>query len=394
MLVIVAPGQGAQAPGFLTPWLELPNFEDRLRWLSACAGLDLVRYGTEADAETIRDTAVAQPLLVAAGLVSALEIFPHPSDAFHVLGAAAGHSVGEITAAAGTGVISAEQAMVLVRERGRAMADAAALKPTGMTAVLGGDAEEVLASLERQGLTAANNNGAGQVVAAGTLEQLEALKADPPDKARLIPLSVAGAFHTEHMSPAVETLGRYARAVSVHDPRAPLISNRDGEVVQTGHDVLARIVSQVSNPVRWDLCMQAMGDLGVTGVIEVPPAGTLTGLIKRALPGVETVALKTPDDLEAARDLAARHGSASPMDGSPTWRMIVAKTKGTIHLVDAAVGTRLAPGAEVATLVTSRDSHSVVAPHGGTIVEWLVEDGDPVAPGQPIIRLHPEAVHS
>jgi [acyl-carrier-protein] S-malonyltransferase len=394
MLVIVAPGQGAQAPGFLTPWLELPNFEDRLRWLSACAGLDLVRYGTEADAETIRDTAVAQPLLVAAGLVSALEIFPHPSDAFHVLGAAAGHSVGEITAAAGTGVISAEQAMVLVRERGRAMADAAALKPTGMTAVLGGDAEEVLASLERQGLTAANNNGAGQVVAAGTLEQLEALKADPPDKARLIPLSVAGAFHTEHMSPAVETLGRYARAVSVHDPRAPLISNRDGEVVQTGHDVLARIVSQVSNPVRWDLCMQAMGDLGVTGVIEVPPAGTLTGLIKRALPGVETVALKTPDDLEAARDLAARHGSASPMDGSPTWRMIVAKTKGTIHLVDAAVGTQLAPGAEVATLVTSRDSHSVVAPHGGTIVEWLVEDGDPVAPGQPIIRLHPEAVHS
>jgi [acyl-carrier-protein] S-malonyltransferase len=164
--------------------------------------------------------------------------------------------------------------------------------------------------------------------------------------------------------------------------------------VQTGHDVLARIVSQVSNPVRWDLCMQAMGDLGVTGVIEVPPAGTLTGLIKRALPGVETVALKTPDDLEAARDLAARHGSASPMDGSPTWRMIVAKTKGTIHLVDAAVGTQLAPGAEVATLVTSRDSHSVVAPHGGTIVEWLVEDGDPVAPGQPIIRLHPEAVHS
>jgi [acyl-carrier-protein] S-malonyltransferase len=394
MLVIVAPGQGAQAPGFLTPWLELPNFEDRLRWLSACAGLDLVRYGTEADADTIRDTAVAQPLLVAAGLVSALEIFPHPSDAFHVLGAAAGHSVGEITAAAGTGVISAEQAMVLVRERGRAMADAAALKPTGMTAVLGGDAEDVLAALERQGLTAANNNGAGQVVAAGTLEQLQALKADPPEKARLIPLSVAGAFHTEHMSPAVETLGRYARAVSVHDPRAPLISNRDGEVVQTGQDVLARIVSQVSNPVRWDLCMKAMGDLGVTGVIEVPPAGTLTGLIKRALPGVETVALKTPDDLEAARDLAVRHGSASPMDGSPTWRMIVAKTQGTIHLIDAAVGTQLAPGAEVATLVTSRDSHSVVAPHGGTIVEWLVEDGDPVAPGQPIIRLHPEAVHS
>jgi [acyl-carrier-protein] S-malonyltransferase len=398
VLVIVAPGQGAQAPGFLTPWLELAGFEDRLRWLSACAGLDLVHYGTEADAETIRDTAVAQPLLVAAGLVSALELFPHPSDAFHVLGAAAGHSVGEITAAAGTGVISAEQAMVLVRERGRAMADASARKPTGMTAVLGGDTAEVLAAIERHGLTAANNNGAGQVVAAGTMEQLEAFKADPPAKARLMPLSVAGAFHTEHMAPAVDTLQGYARAVSVHDPRAPLLSNRDGQVVASGREALDRIVAQVSHPVRWDLCMQAMADLGVTGVIEVPPAGTLTGLIKRALPGVETVALKTPDDLEAARDLAAKHGSASPMDGSPTWRMVVASTKGTINLVCTAAGTllapgtTLAPGTEIATLVTSHDRHSVVAPHGGTIMEWLVEDGDPVSPGQPIVRLHPEAV--
>ena len=394
MLAIVAPGQGAQSPGFLAPWLELPNFEDRLRWLSACAGVDLIHHGTEADAETIRDTAVAQPLLVAAGLLGALEIFPHPSDAFHVVGATAGHSVGEITAAAGTGVISAEQAMVLVRERGRAMADAAALKPTGMTAVLGGDTEDVLASIERHGLTAANNNGAGQVVAAGTAEQLAAFQADPPAKARLIPLSVAGAFHTEHMSPAVDTLGRYARAVSVHDPRARLISNRDGDVVATGREVLERIVAQVSNPVRWDLCMKTMSDLGVTGVIEVPPAGTLTGLIKRGLPGVETVALKTPADLEAARDLVARHGSASPMDGSPTWRLLVAKAKGVIHISEDAVGTQLTPGATVATLVTSRDEHAVVAPHGGTIVEWLVEDGDPVAPGQPIIRLHPEAVHS
>ena len=396
MLVIVAPGQGAQAPGFLTPWLELPHFEERLRWLSACAGLDLVHYGTEADADTIRDTAVAQPLLVAAGLVAALEIFPHPFDAFHAVGATAGHSVGEITAAAGTGVISAEQAMVLVRERGRAMADAAARKPTGMTAVLGGDPDEVAAALERHGLTAANNNGAGQVVAAGTLDQLEAFKADPPAKARLIPLSVAGAFHTEHMAPAVETLASYAKAVSVHDPRTGLISNRDGVVVQQGRDALARIVSQVSNPVRWDLCMRTMGELGVTGVIEVPPAGTLTGLIKRALPGVETVALKTPDDLEAARDLAARHGSAAPQDGSPSWRMLVSPSKGTIRIVDLPEGTMIEPGTAVGTLVTSRDEQPVVAPHGGTVVEWLVVDGDPVAPGQPIIRLHPqgnEAVH-
>jgi len=392
VLVIVAPGQGAQAPGFLSPWLELPHFEDRMRWLSACAGMDLVHYGAAADADTIRDTAVAQPLLVAAGLVAALEIFPHPADAFHAVAATAGHSVGEITAAAGTGVITAEQAMVLVRERGRAMAEAAARKPTGMTAVLGGDADEVAAVLERHGLTAANINGAGQVVAAGTLDQLEALQADPPAKARLIALSVAGAFHTEHMAPAVETLGSYARAISVHDPRTGLISNRDGTVVAQGREVLARIVTQVRNPVRWDLCMRTMGELGVTGVVEVPPAGTLTGLIKRALPGVETVALMTPDDLEAARDLVARHGSAAPLDDSPTWRMVVSPSKGTVRVVDLPEGTLLEPGTAVATLVTSRDEFPLVSPHGGTVVEWLVEDGDPVAPGQPIIRLHPEGV--
>lgn len=391
MLVIVAPGQGAQAPGFLSPWLELPHFEDRLRWLSACAGLDLIHYGTEADADTIRDTAIAQPLLVAAGLVSALELFPHPSDAFQSVGATAGHSVGEITAAAGTGVISAEQAMVLVRERGRAMADAAALKPTGMTAVLGGDPDEVAAALDRHGLTAANQNGAGQVVAAGSLEQLEQLKNDPPARARLVPLAVAGAFHTEHMAPAVDTLARYARAVSVHDPRTSLLSNRDGAVVASGPEVLTRIVTQVSNPVRWDLCMQTMGELGVTGVIEVPPAGTLTGLIKRALPSVETVALKTPDDLEAARDLVARHGARAPQSHSPTWRMIVAPAKGTVRLPQLAVGATLTPGSTVATLVSLRDEQPVAAPHGGTIVEWLVEDGDPVSPGQPLVRLHPEA---
>src|SRR5690349_7022920 len=193
MLVIVAPGQGAQSPGFLEPWLEDPTYAERMRWLSAVADLDLVHYGTEADAETIRDTAVAQPLLVASGLVTALELFPHPADAFGRIGAVAGHSVGELTAAAGAGVITAEQAMVLVRERGRAMAEAAAATPTGMTAVLGGDRDEVLAALERNGLTAANHNGPGQIVAAGTTAQLEALKADPPHRARLAPLSVAGA---------------------------------------------------------------------------------------------------------------------------------------------------------------------------------------------------------
>ncbi len=392
MLVIVAPGQGAQSPGFLSPWLEVPAFEDRLRWLSAVADLDLLHYGTEADAETIRDTAIAQPLLVGAGLVAALALFPHPADAFRVLGATAGHSVGEITAAAGVGVISAEQAMVLVRERGKAMAAAASVTPTGMTAVLGGDADEVAAKLEEHGLTPANINGAGQVVAAGTTEQLDALKADPPTRARLVPLSVAGAFHTHHMAPAVETLGRYARAVSTHDPRARLLSNRDGAVMQTGREVLDRIVAQVSNPVRWDLCMQAMADIGVTGLLEMPPAGTLVGLAKRALPGVETFALKTPGDLDEARAFVERHSTHNPLDVAPTWRLIVSPIKGTFAKSSVPTDKPLDPGTMIGTVASLRDSVRVVAPHGGTVIEWLVEDGDPVAPGQPLLRLHPEGV--
>lgn len=392
VLAIVAPGQGAQTPGFLAPWLDLPGFADRMHWLSAVAGLDLAHYGTQADAPTIRDTAVAQPLIVASGLVSLLALFPHPADAFGVVGVGAGHSVGEITAAAGAHVISAEQAMVLVRERGRAMAAASAVTATSMLAVLGGDETEVLAAVERHGLTAANINGAGQIVAAGTVDQLDAFRADPPAKARLVPLSVAGAFHTDHMAPAVTTLARYARAVTVHDPRTRLLSNRDGQVVHSGSEVLARIVSQVSNPVRWDLCIQTMRELGVTGVIEVPPAGTLTGLVKRALPGVETVALKTPDDLEAARALVERHGARSPLTDSPTWRLLVSPVAGTFRAGEAGAGTAIQPGTAVGAVVTRRDEQAVTAPYGGTVVEWLVEDGDPVAPGQPLVRLHPEAV--
>src|SRR4029079_14493986 len=212
----------------------------------------------EADAETIRDTAVAQPLLVASSLLAALALFPHPADAFGRIGAVAGHSVGEIAAATGAGVITAEQAMVFVRERGRSMAEASAKTPTGMTAILGGDREEVLAALEREGLTPAHDNGTGQIVAAGTLDQLQKLADTPPEKARLIPLSVAGAFHTEHMEPAVGHLGALARAVSTHDPRTPVISNRDGQIVQDGREVVARIVGQIARPVRWDLCLETM----------------------------------------------------------------------------------------------------------------------------------------
>jgi [acyl-carrier-protein] S-malonyltransferase len=393
VLVIVAPGQGAQTPGFLSPWLAEETFADRLAWLSAVSDLDLVHYGTKADAETIRDTAVAQPLLVAAGLLAALELFPHPADAFGRIGAVAGHSVGELTAAAGARAITAEQAMVLVRERGKAMAAAAAVTPTSMTAILGGDREEVLAKLAEHGLTAANDNGPGQIVAAGTVEQLEAFADDAPAKARLMPLSVAGAFHTDHMAPAVEVLAGLARSVSTHDPRTPLISNRDGQVVHDGREVVRRIVTQVASPVRWDLCMETMLDLGVTGILEMPPAGTLTGIAKRAMKGVETFALKTPDQLDEARAFCDKHGSASALDTAPTWRMLVSPAKGTFRLKQGLPeGGSIEPDTTVGAVANLRDETPVNAPHGGTIVEWLVEDGDMVKPGQPLVRLHPEGV--
>lgn len=390
MLVVVAPGQGSQTPGFLTPWLEVEGVHERLRWLSAVSGVDLIRHGTESDAQTITDTAVAQPLLVGAGLVTLLSLFPHPGEAFGSVGVGAGHSVGEITAAAAAGVISAEQAMVFVRERGRAMAAAAAVTETGMSAVLGGDPDDVVAAAERAGLTAANMNGAGQIVVAGTLTDLDTFEAEPPARARVRRLAVAGAFHTDHMAPAVDLLAGYARAISTHDPRIRLVSNADGRVVHDGRAVLDRLVAQVSRPVRWDLCMETMADLGVTAMIEIPPAGTLTGLAKRALPGIETVAVKTPDDLPAAWDLLARHRTTSPLATSPTWRLVVSPIKGTFARADrVAEGDTLDPGTAIGAVANLRDRVEIPAPHGGVVVEWLVEDADPVSPGQPLIRLHP-----
>jgi [acyl-carrier-protein] S-malonyltransferase len=391
VLVIVAPGQGAQTPGFLQPWLEDPRFASRFDWLSTVAGIDLAHYGTQADAETIRETQIAQPLLVATGLVAALEVFPHPADVFDQIGAVAGHSVGEIAAITGARVITAEQAMVLVRERGKAMAEAAGRTPTGMTAVLGGEREEVLAAIDKHGLTPANDNGPGQIVAAGTLEQLRAFADEPPAKARLMPLSVAGAFHTQHMAPAVGHLAGLARSVSVHDPRTRVISNKDGQVVHHGREVLARIVGQIASPVRWDLCLETMVDLGVTGILAMPPAGTLTGIAKRALKGVETFALKTPDQLDDARAFCAKHGEASGMENSPTWRMVVSPAKGTFHISAEAEALDVLPsGATIGEVASLRDRTSITAAHGGEIVEWLVHDGDLVSPGQPLLRLHPE----
>ncbi|MBB5084408.1 ACP S-malonyltransferase [Nonomuraea endophytica] len=296
MLVLVAPGQGAQSPGFLTPWLELPGLADRLAAWSDVAGIDLIAYGTTAGEDEIKDTAVAQPLLVATALASAEALGASPD-------LLAGHSVGEFAAAALAGVLSAEQALDLVRVRAQAMAKAAAVTETGMTAILGGVKEEVLAALQEHGLTPANINGAGQIVAGGTLEQLAALKEQAPARARLIPLKVAGAFHTSHMASAVTAMRENAAAITPADPRVKLLSNADGQVVAGGADFVERLINQVSNPVRWDSCMATMTELGVTTLIELLPGGTLTGLAKRGMRGVQNVALKTPDDLDAAREL-------------------------------------------------------------------------------------------
>lgn len=395
VFAIVAPGQGSQTPGFLKPWLELPSFATRLEWLGAVAGMDLAHYGTEADAETIRDTAVAQPLLVAAGMLSALELFPTPGEGFRKVGMAAGHSVGEITVAAGAGIMSAEAAMVFVRERGKGMAEASAARPTSMTAVVAGDRDEVLAAIEAQGLTAANNNGSGQIVAAGTVEQLQALADNPPARARLVPLSVAGAFHTVHMQPAVDRLELLSRAISTRDARTKLLSNADGQVVHDGREYLQRLVRQVSNPVRWDLCMDTMRELGVTGILELPPAGTLTGIAKRNIKGVELFNLNTPDQLDEAREFVERHAAEEgegDLSVTPTWRLVVSPAKGSFkRAAGVEEGQLLPPGASLGQVTNLREAITIVAPYGGTVTEWLVEDQDPVNPGQPLVRLHPAA---
>lgn len=306
MLAILAPGQGSQKPGFLTPWIEDPAAEARLREWSEIIDLDLVRLGTTAEQDEITDTANTQPLLVAAGLLAAERLLTGDlADADLVV---AGHSVGELTALAVAGVLPPEAAVRLAAVRGREMAAACNIEPTTMAAVLGGVEDEVLAAIEAAGAWPANRNGAGQIVAAGPVAAIEKLTQGPPEKARVIALKVAGAFHTPHMAPAQEALEAVAAEIRTADPVRTLLSNRDGRAVASGKTALQQIVAQVTSPVRWDACMSTLGELGVTAVIELPPAGTLTGLAKRALKGVERVNVNTPEDLAAAVSLAANEG--------------------------------------------------------------------------------------
>ncbi len=302
MIVVTCPGQGSQTPGFLDPWIAVPEYREHLERLSQLADIDLVAHGTTSDADTIRDTAIAQPLIVGASLLT-WKALSSLTDVSSV--GLAGHSVGEFAAASAAGVLTEGDALTLVRERGRLMAHAATLEQTGMAAVVGGSEEDVLAAIEAADLTPANINGGGQIVAAGSIAGIASLSENAPRGARVIPLQVAGAFHTRYMEPAVSGLREVAASVSASDPRYRLWTNNNGRVVPSGPEFLQLLVGQVSSPVRWDLCMQSFQDSGITGLIELAPAGALTGIAKRALRGIPMVAIKTPEDLHAAVELIA-----------------------------------------------------------------------------------------
>jgi [acyl-carrier-protein] S-malonyltransferase len=385
VIAVFAPGQGAQTPGMLSPWLELPGVADQLGEFAEAAGLDLIRLGTTASADEIKDTAVTQPLIVALGIVVATRL-DLDATAERVV---AGHSVGELTAAAVAGALRPADAVAFAARRGAEMAAACSVTPTGMSAVLGGDADEVVDAIIAAGLTPANRNGAGQIVAAGAIDALERLAAQPPAGARVRPLPVAGAFHTHYMAPAETALGDYAAALPVSDPRPILLSNADGSGVSTGADLIARLVQQVTLPVRWDLCLRTCADVGVTAVIELAPAGTLIGIAKRELPGVELLAVKTPDDLDAAHTIIDSRPGHGQGEHTPDFRVVVTPAKGVFTRADTIdEGGEVARGTRLGSIRTNRDEHIIVAPQAGVLVEWLRDDGDIVAAGLPVVRLH------
>lgn len=307
-VVIVAPGQGSQTPGFLDPWLAESRFATHLEELSDAAGVDLGRHGTVSDADTIRDTAVAQPLIVGASLISLAAVLD--GGRRDKIAGIAGHSVGEVAAAAGAGILGEADAMRFVAARGRAMADAAARTETGMSAVIGAHEDDLLTALEPLGLSPANMNGGGQIVVAGELHALAALQSTPPAGARVIPLQVAGAFHTRFMEPAVDTMREVASGMATAAPTLRIWTNRDGSTVDDGARFLELLVGQIASPVRWDRVMESFSSAGVTGLIELSPAGALVGLAKRALKGLPTVAVKTPDDIPAAHALIDQETAA------------------------------------------------------------------------------------
>ena len=380
----------------LTDWLELPGAESFFRWAGAIADADLLTLGTTGDAEAIKDTAVTQPLVVAMSLFVARELGGLPGPVAHTPQTGrdvviTGHSVGELTAAALAGVLSVEAAIALTAVRGRAMAAACAQTPTGMSAVLGGD-PDVAAALEKLGLTPANVNGGGQVVAAGPLDALAELRAAPPAKARVVPLPVAGAFHTAYMASARTELEGLVGGLRPAEPSRLLLSNADGAAVTTGAEVLSRLVSQVTSPVRFDACLATLRELGVTAVLELPPAGALAGLAKRELkgPDVEVLAVSGPADLDRARELIAAERGRPEAEHLPDWRVVVSPVRGTVSPAEVAEGTRLPAGTPLGCVRSRREEVKVSAGYDGVLAEWLVHEGDLVDAGDPLARLYPE----
>ncbi|HET6208858.1 MAG TPA: acyltransferase domain-containing protein [Jatrophihabitans sp.] len=379
MIAVLAPGQGSQTPGMLTPWLELDGVAEQVAGYSELAGLDLTRLGTTAAAEEIVDTAVTQPLIVAMGLITARQLELPESVVV------AGHSIGEVTAAAIAGVLTEQQAITFAARRGQEMAAACQVASTGMAAALGGDPEVVVAAILARGLTPANRNGAGQIVAAGASEAIADLVSNPPEGTRFRLLPVAGAFHTDYMRSAELSLRTVAADIQPADPRLTLLSNADGTAVTDGRTVLARLVAQVTRPVRWDLCLNTLRELGVRATVELPPAKALTGIAKRELPGIELLALKGPDDLAAARQLlASRPQPAADSDvrvvSTPS-QGIFTRARG----VDA--GAAIVGGTRLGTVRTNRDELAIVAPVSGVLAEWFRNDGDIVGAGLPVARL-------
>jgi [acyl-carrier-protein] S-malonyltransferase len=374
----------------LAPWLDLPGVAEQVAGFSAASGLDLARLGTTADADEIKDTAITQPLIVALGVIVAGQLGLDSSDERVV----AGHSVGELTAAAVAGALAPAVAVGFAARRGAEMAAACALTPTGMSALLGGDPDEVLASIEAAGLTPANRNGAGQIVAAGALDALEKLAAEPPAGARVRPLAVAGAFHTHFMSPAAAALADYADGVPVSDPWPILLSNADGSALSSGTELLARLVTQVTQPVRWDLCLTTCADLGVSAAIELAPAGTLTAIAKRELPGVELLAVKSPADLSAARALIDSRPEHGQGEHTVDFHVVVTPVKGVFTRADGLLeGGEVARGTRLGSVRTNREEHVIVAPQAGVLTEWLRDDGDIVPAGLPVARIHSGSEH-
>lgn len=385
MLAILSPGQGAQKQGFLRSWLELDGIEELLAGYREAAAMDLVAAGTVLSDNDITDTAVAQPLIVAVGLAISTQLGALPAPTVF-----AGHSVGEYTAAALAGAIEPAAALRLVAVRGRAMAAASAAAPSAMAAVLGGDEAVVLEAISAVGCIAANHNGAGQIVAAGPVDAVRLLLDNPPAGARVRPLAVAGAFHTDLMAPAQAELAAAARGVTTSIADVGILSNRDGTLVSDGREILDRLVAQVCLPVRWDACMRTLATLGVTATIELAPAGTLTGLIKRALPEVTAVALRSPEDLPAARAAIEEHGNPIPSH-LPEWKVLVAPAVGTVRLPSAALDGALCAGDVVAHVATRTEELAVTATSAGYLIELLVHDGDPVSVGQPLARVSAQA---